>query len=789
MKENVYDSFEIIEDYNDKQKIINDKKTNNNNKTHKKDNKEKEKEKEKKNKPKKEEKNKEKNKEKEKDNNKDNIFIYDEKGNKNQIVEDYFLGKKNNNADKKEKKDKKEEKKKNNDDFGFTSKYFRIEGDEEDNEDNTVLRRSSSFNINTGTSTIIFVKTFHNKNNDNNKDVSGFEDLFEEKDNPEPFNASCIYYDKKNNSFNGKLTVDKKFKCSFELDKKSKKDLYYNKNYYTFSLLEINNYNKVTNYYFWKDTCIEIILKDQRYFTFDLKSSYKDFMDILDTFALPQQSKYFYKNAYFRFNHTKKKYDCNGWEIYDCEKEFTRQKIDFEYTYIKLDNSNFSLCPSYPEKIIVPKMDIEDIKKCANFRTKKRLPTLTYRHKNGCCIWRSSQTKSGFSGKNKQDEIFMTKITEGTKKIKVYDARPKLNAMANKLKGAGYENPSNYSEINMDITFCGIPNIHAVRSSFEKMLSSISFSNEGEYNVISNIPNTSWYETIILILKSSFQIYGSILDNWPVLIHCSDGWDRTSQLSCTSQLLLDKYYRTLEGFIVLIEKDWLSFGHQFRYRNGFYTSFENDVGTENQFSPIFIQWLDAVYQLMSQNYSKFEFNLNLLTFIASEVYTGKYGTFLFNNEKEREKNNAKSKTISIWSEVIKEKKYYLNPIYDPNNNEPMCINYKKIKLWDEYFYRFEKGEQKQLYLKLFNKKMCEKENTLDKKQKIIEEMVKFFLSQTEYDLSSFSEGCKNEFKKYTEKSIIKSNEKNTEKTNIQSNNYDMSFEILNPTPSILNMKK
>lgn len=34
------------------------------------------------------------------------------------------------------------------------------------------------------------------------------------------------------------------------------------------------------------------------------------------------------------------------------------------------------------------------------------------------------------------------------------------------------------------------------------------------------------------------------------LVHCSDGWDRTAQLCSLAQLMMDPYYRTIEGFIV-----------------------------------------------------------------------------------------------------------------------------------------------------------------------------------------------------------------------------------------------
>lgn len=35
-----------------------------------------------------------------------------------------------------------------------------------------------------------------------------------------------------------------------------------------------------------------------------------------------------------------------------------------------------------------------------------------------------------------------------------------------------------------------------------------------------------------------------------VLVHCSDGWDRTAQVCSVASLLLDPYYRTMKGFMV-----------------------------------------------------------------------------------------------------------------------------------------------------------------------------------------------------------------------------------------------
>ena len=486
------------------------------------------------------------------------------------------------------------------------------------------------------------------------------------QEKPKNFESDIVLLNyKKNLSYPGKIKVEENFEVKINLANKN--NLYFSETFYEFNLLEIKNFN-TSQKYSYDETWVEINLKDCRNFILNIKKSenFQNFLEILENFSTPVQTPLYFRHAFFEFDKLKnidieKKNNSypqilkNGWDVYNFDTEFKRQGIDFKNTYNILDNTNFKFCDTYPGKIIMPKLSEDVLEKSAFFRKKKRIPALTYQHRNGYCIWRSSQTKSGFTGKDDTDVRFLQTITQTSKKLVVYDARPKLNAMANKLKGGGYENPNNYTKIKMEVIFCDIPNIHSVRSSYEKLLSSISYIPENDYGIISNLPNTFWYETIILIIKAGFQIYHSIKEEKTILVHCSDGWDRTSQLAALSQILLDKYFRTLEGFIVLIEKDWLSFGHQFRLRNGFCSKEKRD-----EFSPIFLQWLDCIYQIIEQNCDKFEFNINLLSFIAENLFCGKYGTFLFNSEKERKENKAKENTISIWTEVLERKKEFLN---------------------------------------------------------------------------------------------------------------------------------
>lgn len=87
--------------------------------------------------------------------------------------------------------------------------------------------------------------------------------------------------------------------------------------------------------------------------------------------------------------------------------------------------------------LIIPKgFSEEELLESRNFRTKNRVPVLTWINKiNGASLWRSSQTKGGITQQRCQyDEKLLRLIGElGVDKVIIYDARPYLNALANRV--------------------------------------------------------------------------------------------------------------------------------------------------------------------------------------------------------------------------------------------------------------------------------------------------------------------------------------------------------------------
>ena len=170
------------------------------------------------------------------------------------------------------------------------------------------------------------------------------------------------------------------------------------------------------------------------------------------------------------------------------------------------------------------------------------------------------------------------------------------------------------------------------REAFKKLMRAClpsSINNEPDHTFAKLIEQSDWLHQIRGLLQLSGTVVDLIdLHEASVNLAFEDGWDITCQVSSIAQLCLDPYYRTIEGFRVLIEKEWLAFGHRFGHRS-------NLKPNSSSFAPIFLQFLDAVHQIQLQFPLSFEFNEFYLKFLAYHSVSCRFRTFLFDCERER----------------------------------------------------------------------------------------------------------------------------------------------------------
>uniref|UniRef100_A0A3B5LLD5 Phosphatidylinositol-3,5-bisphosphate 3-phosphatase MTMR2 n=1 Tax=Xiphophorus couchianus TaxID=32473 RepID=A0A3B5LLD5_9TELE len=353
-------------------------------------------------------------------------------------------------------------------------------------------------------------------------------------------------------------------------------------------------------------------------------------------------------------------------------------------------NDHFELCDTYPSTLVVPvNIPDEDLKRVAAFRAKGRIPVLSWIHpESQATVTRCSQPMVGVNGKrSKEDEKYLQAIMDAnaqSHKLFIFDARPSVNAAANKMKGGGYESEDAYQ--NAELVFLDIHNIHVMRESLRK-IKDLVYPNIEDSHWLSNLESTHWLEHIKLILAGALRIADKVESGkTSVVVHCSDGWDRTAQLTSLSLLMLDGYYRTIRGFEVLLEKEWLSFGHRFQLRIGHGDKNHNDADR----SPVFIQFIDCVWQLTRQFPAAFEFNEYFLVTILDHLYSCLFGTFLCNSEQQRLKEEIPKRTVSVWSYINSQLEEFTNPMYVNYSNQVLfpVVSLRHLELWSGYYIRW-----------------------------------------------------------------------------------------------------
>ncbi|KAJ7308969.1 hypothetical protein JRQ81_008251 [Phrynocephalus forsythii] len=240
---------------------------------------------------------------------------------------------------------------------------------------------------------------------------------------------------------------------------------------------------------------------------------------------------------------------------YRFETETTRMGFDLQNAWRVSDiNSNYKLCTSYPQKLLVPVwITDKELENVASFRSWKRIPAVVYRHlRNGAVIARCSQPEISWWGwRNADDEYLVTSIAKacalnpgqkgagGTphsgladgneacdagfdssltacssaecsaapQKLLILDARSYTAAVANRAKGGGCECEEYYP--NCEVVFMGMANIHSIRNSFQ-YLRAVCSQMPDPSNWLSALESTKWLQHLSVMLKAAVLVASAV---------------------------------------------------------------------------------------------------------------------------------------------------------------------------------------------------------------------------------------------------------------------------------------
>jgi len=183
-------------------------------------------------------------------------------------------------------------------------------------------------------------------------------------------------------------------------------------------------------------------------------------------------------------------------------------------------------------------------------------------------------------------------------------------------------------------------------------------------------------------------------------------------LTSLALIILDPFYRTLQGFMILVEKEWIQFAFPFctRRKSAELKSEISERDIIQDGDTRFLPFLACVWHISQATPSMFEFNESLLLFLADQSGFGRFGTFLtgvdhddisgtpdhstenrnyIGKERLTFERTVKHKIASVWNYVDFHKDQFFNPLYI---FEPGLINLNlrpnQFSLWNSYFRRY-----------------------------------------------------------------------------------------------------
>ncbi|XP_047453813.1 myotubularin-related protein 11 [Mugil cephalus] len=178
---------------------------------------------------------------------------------------------------------------------------------------------------------------------------------------------------------------------------------------------------------------------------------------------------------------------------------------------------------------------------------------------------------------------------------------------------------------------------------------------------LSTLESTRWLDYTRACLKKASEV-ACLLRSGHLTVALQEAEDRDMSCVVSSlvQVMCDPHCRTQHGLQSLVQKEWVMGGHRFCSRINYHR--DND----KEEAPVFLLFLDCVWQLWSQFRSRFQLTDDFLLALHDSIQLPLFSTFLANCQRERCKrsqNLGQSYTpVNGWRDVL-----HLDSSSDPSD--------------------------------------------------------------------------------------------------------------------------